>query len=417
MKKLKIISLYLIVISLILSSCHPNIQAGKNKDTSSKSSSDNLLGIQLHTKPYNHFRGKMENFPSYDDDYNTMDNETFDLREYDLSNLDLNSNLPELLYCIFDSTTVWPEKMPKEFVPIEIMEKGKNPGLQVKKLHKEGFTGKGISIGIIDGPILTEHKEFKDSLVYYNHIGPETSDETLAYKERFHGNAVASLLAGKNVGVAPEVNLYYVAASAGPDKNHPTYEYYAQAIHMLLDLNKHLPDQDKIRAISVSWSLDEEGTPFAKEARNAVQRAIDENVPVFFPDMYSYMPIHYCSGADRNPLEDPDKPSSYSLGTWEKENYDGHKDGILFPMDSRSFASQTGVNDYVWMRHGGWSWVMPYITGLYAICLQINSTLSVAEFSDAIVTTADTIIVDNLGSQVPIILVNPVELIKYFSEK
>ena len=86
-------------------------------------------------------------------------------------------------------------------------------------------------------------------------------------------------------------------------------------------------------------------------------------------------------------------------------------------MDSRSFASQTGVNDYVWMRHGGWSWVMPYITGLYAICLQINSTLSVAEFSDAIVTTADTIIVDNLGSQVPIILVNPVELIKYFSEK
>jgi hypothetical protein len=177
----------------------------------------------------------------------------------------------------------------------------------VKNLHKKGFTGKGISIGIIDGPLLTEHKEFKDSLVYYNHIGPETSDETLAYKERFHGNVVA-----------PEVNLYYVEASMGPDENHPTYEYYAQAIHKLLDLNKQLPDQDKIRAISVSWGLGEEGIPFAEESRKAVKRAIDENVPVFFPGMYMYMPIHYCSGADRNPLEDPDKPSSYSLGTWEK---------------------------------------------------------------------------------------------------
>jgi hypothetical protein len=57
------------------------------------------------------------------------------------------------------------------------------------------------------------------------------------------------------------------------------------------------------------------------------------------------------------------------------------------------------------------------MTGLYAICLQINSTLAVSEFSDAIVATAGTMIVDNLGSQVPIILASPVKLIKYFSKK
>lgn len=438
-KSRKQLLVFFILISQIISSCHPNIplkekskdisyidttiKDGQNENPdsekidSSEISPENLLGIQTHTKPYNHFRVKMKKFPSYRGDYNTMDNETFDLMGYDLSNLVLNDKLPELLYSVFDSTTIWPKKMPKEFVPADVIERGKNPGLQVRKLHKKGLTGKGISIGVIDGVILTEHKEFKDSLVYYNHVGPETTDETIAYKERFHGNAVASLLAGKSVGVSPGVKLYYISASSRSKDNQVTYEYYTQAINKLLDLNKHLADTDKIRAISISWGLGEEGILFSEEARKAVKRAVDENVLIFFPGMGSYIPINFCSGADRNPLKDPDNPSSYSLGTWEKVDYNGHKDGILFPMDSRSFASQTGVSDYTWQRQGGWSWVMPYMTGLYAICLQINSSLTIKEFSDALLATSDTITVDNLGSKVPVLLVNPVKLTEYLSRR
>ena len=331
-----------------------------------------------------------------------------------MSDIDLSTHLNELLYSIFDSTTIWPNKMPDKFIPNEIMKNGKNPGLNIKKLHKSGLDGKGISIGIIDGPILTGHSEFTNCLTYYDTVIPTVScSKDFKYKERFHGNAVASIATGKNIGVAPGAKLYYVSADSRDSEDKITYQYYAEAINKLLDINKQLPENKKIRAISISWSFSDENIPFYKEAQEAIERAVSENVIIFCTDMYKYMDFTFCSGADRNPLGNPDNLAAYSLGTWEKNNYEGHKDGILFPMDSRSFASPTGVNDYAWVRIGGWSWVMPYITGLYAICLQINPNIIVEEFSNALSATADTIIVDNLGSKVPIHIVNPIKLSEY----
>ncbi|MDF2907329.1 MAG: hypothetical protein K0R34_2650 [Herbinix sp.] len=47
-----------------------------------------------------------------------------------------------------------------EELQAEIMENGTNPGLGIRELHKEGITGKGINVAIIDQNLLLHHPEF-----------------------------------------------------------------------------------------------------------------------------------------------------------------------------------------------------------------------------------------------------------------
>lgn len=63
-----------------------------------------------------------------------------------LKNADLRDKYDVLITCIFDSQTPWPpkEKLPPNFDPNKILEAGKDPGLGIRDLHKQGITGQGV---------------------------------------------------------------------------------------------------------------------------------------------------------------------------------------------------------------------------------------------------------------------------------
>ena len=73
------------------------------------------------------------------------------------------------MYASFDSQTQWPaaNKIPAGFDWRKIMELNKDPGLEVRALHEQGITGKGVSIAIIDQTLLVDHIEYKDRLRLY----------------------------------------------------------------------------------------------------------------------------------------------------------------------------------------------------------------------------------------------------------
>lgn len=65
--------------------------------------------------------------------------------------------------------------------------------------------GKGVNIAIIDTGVDMEHNEIKDSIK----LGINMIDKTPNYNDdNGHGTATAGLIVGKNIGVAPESNLY-----------------------------------------------------------------------------------------------------------------------------------------------------------------------------------------------------------------
>jgi hypothetical protein len=378
--------------------------------------------ITKHPSPTNFNRGSLKVLPQYDS--NLASGKAIDLRGYDLSSIDLKDKLNDLMYTDFDSSTIWPKNLPDKFNPEEIMKLGKTPGLGIDRLHEKGITGKSVGIAIIDQALLVDHIEYKDNLKMYEEI--HCSDT----QAQMHGPAVASIAAGKTVGVAPDADLYYIAETHGDFINSEfiyDFTWTAKSIDRILEVNKTLPNDKKIRVISISvgWKKDKKGYD---EVTAAVNRAKDQGIFVVSSSLvntYGYM----FNSLGRNPLNDPKLPSSYEPGLfWADQYYENDKNFysdweklfganidqvLLVPMDSRTTASPTGINDYVFYREGGWSWSIPYIAGLYALACQVKPDINPDVFWSAALNTGDTIKVQNNGKEYELKkIVNPVKLME-----
>jgi len=305
-----------------------------------------------------------------------------DLRHALLSTLDLRGRLDDLMSADFDLATEWPpaDRLPPEFRPDEIIEIGKNPGLGLRTLHNRGVTGKGVGIAIIDQVLLTEHIEYKDRLCLYEEMGPLMNYSTM------HGAAVTSIAVGKSVGVAPEADLYYIATSIRnfrDDRDTPDFQYCSKAVRRIFKINEQLPENRKIRVISMQVGWDESVYGYrdvqaaAVEARDAGMLVVCSSIE----QVHGYK-FH---GLGRDPLADPDDFKSFGPGLWWRSRFMSSPrptitGRLLVPMDSRTTAAPTSATDYMFYRQGVWSWSIPYIAGLYALAVQVDPTITPERF-------------------------------------
>ncbi len=339
-----------------------------------------------------------------------------DLRSYDLSQLDLSHSLNDLLFADFDTQTRWPPaaKMPAKFDWQQMMELGKNPGLGIRSLHAQGITGRGVGLAIVDQPLVIDHQEYADRLRLYEEINIDPSTES-----QMHGPAVASIAVGKTVGVAPEADLYYIGAwtgdwgTGGPDDFTWNFHYYAQATKRLLEINRQLPEDHKIRVIAmqIGWQPEDKGYD---EIMAAIEEAKSAGVLVISSSLSETYGLHF-QGLGRSPLADPEAFESYEPGLfWAKRFYDGQPlvDRLLVPMDSRTTAGFNGTQEYAFYRSGGWSWVTPYIAGVYALAIQVKPSITPDEFWALALKTGRTIQVKQAGRTLPMgPILDPVALI------
>ena len=257
-----------------------------------------------------------------------------------------------------------------EQVADEIMEEGKNPGLGVRALHEKGITGKGVNVAIIDQPIEVNHPEYKGKIVEYKNLCDEDGGES-----SMHGPAVASLLAGNTIGVAPEVNIYYVAAPSWTGDA----AYQAEALKWIIERNKALSQDNKIHVVSISAAPSGEGSPFDKNNKQwdeAVELAAKEDILVLdCTTTYGKIGPCYYDGKDR------ENPSTYKAGFPREVTSGLPKELILAPVGSRTTAEtyEEGVYSYQYDEHGGLSWGIPYAAGTLALGWQIDPTLTAEE--------------------------------------
>lgn len=349
------------------------------------------IGIVRHPAPFSWGgdRGVLESFPA------AKPGQTnpweFDFRGYDLSKLDITGRLSDLLKSSFDDHTVWPPRLPEGFDPARFMEIGLNPGLGVRELHKRGITGKGVGVAMIDMGLLVDHVEYKDRVRMFEEI--HSADETA----QMHGVACASIAIGKTVGVAPEADLYYIASfPASGDGSAPNpgrdFTWEAQCIDRILEVNRALPKDRKIRVISTSIGWDPKETGYA-EVTAAVERAKQAGVFVICTSMEKSYGFNLF-GLGRDPLKDPDRFDSFGEAWWGGlylHESPGGKEALLFPMDSRTTASPTGADKYVFYRLGGLSWSVPWAAGLYALACQVKPDVTPELFWKTAIETGDVV--------------------------
>jgi hypothetical protein len=310
----------------------------------------------------------------------------YDMRNGDVSKIDF-SKIDDLKDISFNSETIWPEVLPEGFHPEDILEWNKNPGLGIRALHERGITGSNVSIAIIDDGLLLEHQEYKDNLMLYEKI--HYADQL----EEMNGPAVASIAVGKTIGVAPDAKLYYIAASPG-HYTETSIEYdqsiYADCILRVLEMNNNLPEDEKIRVISISSGFDSnfKGYP---EFVAAVDKAKADNIFVLTSTTENNYDFALF-GVERPYMSDPNDVNSYTPASWilgDLPNagnwYDKY---ILVPMGSRTYACVMGAEKYEFGICGGLRLTMPWCAGFYALCCQVKPDITPEEFLSIVKSTA-----------------------------
>lgn len=334
-----------------------------------------------------------------------------DVRSCDVSAWDFSGYTKDELADVltFDSKTVLPSKnkLPKGFNAKKILKNGKNPGLHLHKLHKQGITGKGVSVAILDQNLLTTHQEYTKNLVWYEeNIWWKPADSSM------HGSAVASILVGKTVGVAPQANLFFFAPEFGRSSE-DRYDAApnARALRRIAQVNKQLPAEQKIRVVSISRGFTPDDLD-AKEFAAAKKALEDDGIAVFTTqDVFTLNRTHS--------RDNPDKADYCRPAYWLKKeklpSYAAFQD-IFAPTDFRVVAAPNGNGDYVHYANGGLSWAVPYVAGLYALGVQVRPGLTKAEFLQAVAATNDTRQCTFQGQAFTSKLVNPQKLIKFLQK-
>ena len=275
----------------------------------------------------------------------------------------------DIVTYIFNQDTVL---LGSEELQAQVMENGKNPGLGVRALHERGITGEGVNVAIIDQNLLLNHPEFSGKIAAYHDTGCE-QDEGVG---SMHGPAVTSLLVGNTIGVAPGAKVYYAAAPSWTGDS----SYYSQALYWIMEENRKLPDDEKIRVVSVSAAPSGEGPAslftFTKNQQmwdEAVLAAQQEGILVL--DCRNDPTTGVIGPAFYNP-EHPDNVS-LCAGGFPKKPSRTPSWQIGAPASYRTSAEEyfEGSPSYQYTGEGGTSWAIPYAAGVLALGWQINPAL------------------------------------------
>ncbi len=285
------------------------------------------------------------------------------------------SDTPALAYSLtFSDRTQFPseDQLPTGYDPRALLEWGKDPGLNIDVLHENGFTGNGAVIAYIDQPIGNYEQTSGINLHYVNNSGIDTE---------MHGPAVLSLLAGEDIGTAPDAEVYYYAhASWKADQT-----THAECLYQVIEQNKSLPDGEKITMVGFSDNIDETEAN-AQAFRDAVAACEDAGIMVWFCGEYA--------SASFLPFSDKNNAQNLVPAQWYGGNYTPEL--VYVPAGGRTTATTTSGASYIYWSNGGLSWTMPYMLGLYAIATEIDPTLTQDELRTLVVQTA----YDNNGMKV-----------------
>ena len=305
-------------------------------------------------------------------------NEFDDLRWKDVSKLDLSNRKGLVSTLTFNQKTVWPKqaKLPTSCDPDKFLKDGMNPGLGIRKLHRQGITGKGVNVAIVDQPMYLDHPEFAGKIVAYHDVG-------CGSKSSMHGPAVASLLVGTNCGTAPGARVYYVAAPSWTKDA----AFQAEALYWIIEQNEQLPKEKKIRVVSVSAAPSGPGSPFDKHNKMWDRACKDaEDAGILVLDCTSHRGFIGACWYDATDPENVTKctPGFRGRGGWSRSGC------ILVPTSPRTTAEEydKGEFAYQYCGRGGLSWAIPYCAGVFALGWQVDPELSSGQMRDLLFKSA-----------------------------
>lgn len=313
----------------------------------------------------------------------------YDVSTADLSGLDVSK-------ATFDDFTIWPQdmsKMPKDFSPQEFMEKRKNPGLGIRKLHQSGIDGRGRHAVIISQGVLRPHLEYRDSLADYINLKSDT-----AAHEGANGGWKVALLSGKNCGVAPKAKVYYFAVDSASED----FSQFAEAIRRVCQLHEELKKRGK-NGIDVIV-LNEVFGELSEDVQSAIKQA--ESLGIFV-NKYPY--AFDCADIECRMEGDIDNPDDYVVHVVSKRNdKKKNRDTLCLIGYGQTVPCQYTIGSYFFNATSGLGYFG--LSGLFMLCRSVRTDLTPKDFFATALETGDYR--KGIG-----VIVNPQRLIAEFNNK
>lgn len=266
-----------------------------------------------------------------------------------------------------------------------LLEAGRDLGLGVRSLQARGITGQGVKIAIIDQSLLTDHPEISGAIAAYC----ETGIDSGLNEGTLHGPAVASILAGQTVGVAPGVQVYYMATPGAADSRP-----HADALRHILEINETLPEGEKIRAVSVSAAPgDRDLFENADLWRDALAEAEAAGLLVLTAQGAAAGSARLTLSTSTFDLTRRGSPAACKTGLPNDSGMLAARKSSFclgLPCAYRTVAEEyvPGQCGYRYDAVGGLSWGIPYCVGVMALGWQVAPALTNEEMLQTLLDTA-----------------------------
>ncbi|MEA3306378.1 MAG: S8/S53 family peptidase [Elusimicrobiota bacterium] len=381
------------------------------------SSSGNSFGVLERKASHKTTRKNLNPFENKNDKSTNRD-----LSGIDLSAVDLSDKAAILLNSDFDTSTVWPKKLPKSFNPSKTFEMGKNPGFGIRTLHKKNINGKGVSIAVIDQRIFTGHSDYKERLKLYEEIHYSSLHNLL--ERGGHGEAMVSISAGKVSGVAPKSDIYYIATDPGTMSIFSSswyvydFKWLAKSVRRVLAINKILPEAKKIKVLVFSFAWPDGSVKGYDDLLEVLSEAAKEGIFISSPlslKLYGYR----IAALDRESMRDPELFASYKPSIWFESFLSGAEaiKTIYAPSNSRTVASSNNKDNYQFFMQGRYSFALSYVAGVYALAYQADKSMIPGKFLKAAFDTSENLTIQKKDKKYKIKVISPKKIINKLSKE
>lgn len=275
-----------------------------------------------------------------------------------LDDFDRSDSKEVFRYITYDNKTfskTSKEHLPEWYNPLEIFEKWKTIWLWIDEVHKQWYTWEWIWVAICDWQLKT-HKDIKTASY-------TVDDYAKGKNEFFHASAVASILAGKETWVAPNADLHFFAEYQ--DKSKESWGNGLKlSLEKIYEMNKELPNDKKIRVVSISWPLYWNGTEeTAGKLRSTWVWILDSSE--FFKNFW------YLNKED--PMWDPNNFDNY-------KHWLGKPEALYVNSWDRTIADPSNETAYRHDPIASASWAIPVVAGYYALACQADSKMTPEKF-------------------------------------
>ena len=158
-------------------------------------------------------------------------------------------------------------------IPITADEQDYYSYYHLGQLHASGYTGRGVTIGLLDGPVNTNIPELQGANIQYmSRCDVESSEDSWE-----HGTVIAQMISAPEFGIAPEarLNRYTVSLKGDTPSRDCAIGWWDRGyseVSVLIELA--LNDGVDVITMSSTYSSDTESM------RWALARAITQKVPI-----------------------------------------------------------------------------------------------------------------------------------------